>query len=175
MEIKELESKLTTLEASLALKDQEVENLKTEIAKLQGDMQTLSSENERLIAEKKDVDKELTITKANAQEEKDQAVAEKIVSNILASATVSESFHDKIRGQFVDRKTNKLNTGGYRDAQGSFDAVAFETAFKAEVEDWEKKIVASPGPGPSKSKDELEADAGSYSAENENLLAQYKK
>jgi len=173
--IKELESKMTTLEASLTLKEQEIENLKAEILKLKGEMQALTTENDRIIAEKKETDKELTITKANAQEEKDQAAAEKIVSDIMASATVSETFHDKIRGQFVDRKTGKLNTGGYKDAQGIFDTVAFETAFKAEVVDWEGKIVASSGPGPSKPKDELEADASLYSSENESLLAPYKK
>lgn len=168
--IKELESKLTTLEASLALKDKEFETLKAEIKKLQDENQTLTDENQRL-------DKELTITKANAQDEKEQIEVEKIVTDALSAATVSEAFHDKIKSQFKDRKTGKYSVGAYRDAEGNFDRIAFETAFKAEINDWEGKISSTGmGVGVGKPKDDSEnLETGTYASENTELLAPYKK
>ena len=150
------------------------------LASLQVIVTDRDTQIETLTTENKKLDKDLTILQATMQEdnkkaktEKEDAQAEAIVESVLTDSTVKEAMHSKIKAQFIDRNTGKLDLSKYRTEADAFDAPKFEVAFRAEVTDWEG-ISGSTGSelGAGGSKDDPVVIP--YAEENKRILAQMR-
>lgn len=120
-EEKIMEEKIKELEAKVALLEADVKAKNVEIAEL-------SAANTKL-------DKELILERAKVQKEKDSAEAEAIAIAALATSSIPQNLHTKVRGL--------VNYADFKKEDGTFDKDAYAAAFKAEVAEWEGSFTKS--------------------------------
>ena len=154
-QVKELESKLTSLQSLLEAKTAQCEGLEAQIKEKDETILSVSNENKRL-------DKELTIMKGNIQAEKDAADIEAVTSKRLAESTLLPALHDKVKAM--------VNAGAFKAADGQFDKKAFAEAFDAEVKSWEDAMPKTSAIGAGDPKESAKTEYDKYKAEFQAIL-----
>ena len=158
MTLEELEAKVEQLSTML-----EAESAEAAAALLT--IEALKADNKKLADENVGLDKEITITRANVQAEKDEIEAEKIMTEAFALSTLNEKLHGKVK-KIVTFKNFKTESG-------EFDRVAFTAAFQAEVKDWEDRVSegAGAGLGAGHEKEISQAVSAPYADENKGIVS----
>ena len=130
--LKDAETKMATLQASLAESNVTISNLKVEKEALTKQVESLTEANKKL-------DKDLSIERTNAQNKLNEADADRIKTEVLSTSSLKKELHEKVSA-YVD-------TSKYLTEVGALDKEKFKAAFTAEVKDWEGRITSKNGGG----------------------------